>query len=168
MIFLANRANLDTRTLLTRLHNRLQTQVSTEKSPVTQVWYHTSTGNKTGVRATITAPIFLEQSHPVDEAELHVSFDFPPDYSYDFYKIQWVEAERDLMIGWHQDETHMELGECHLQLDYQDETIQREQAEFLDSHPLNVFDQRTAELVSIIDALRWENDRPCLPEHAIR
>lgn len=168
MMFLANRANLDIRTLLSRLHNRLQTQVSTEDAPVTQVWYHTSTGNKVGVRATITAPIFLEKSYPIDEAELQVSFDFPLDYTYDFYEIQWVEPERDLMIGWHQDETHMDLGECHLQIDYQGETVQREEAEFLDSHPLNVFDQRTGELISIIDELRWDNDRPCVPKHAVR
>ncbi|WP_254822953.1 hypothetical protein [Haloglomus halophilum] len=168
MIFLANRANLDKRTLLSRLHNRLQTQVSTEGSPVEQVWYHMSTGNKTGVRATIAAPIFLTRSYPVDEAELQISFDFPQDYAYDFYKVQWVEPERDLMIGWHQDETHMSLGECHLQIDHRGETVQREEAEFLDSHPLNVFEQRIDGLVSVLDELRWENDRPSIPEHAIR
>jgi len=168
MIFLANRANLEKRTLLSRLHNRLQTQVSAADSPVTQVWYHTSTGNKIGVRATITAPRFLAKSHPVDEAELQVSFDFPSDYAYDFYKIQWVEPERDLMIGWHQDETHMDLSECHLQLDYHGETVQREKAEFLDLHPLNVFEQRTDDLINLIDALHWETDLPCVPEHAIR
>ena len=42
MIFLANRANLDKRTLLTRIHNRLQSQVFNEASPVEHVWYHTS------------------------------------------------------------------------------------------------------------------------------
>lgn len=168
MIFLANRANLDKRTLLNRLHNRLQTQVSTDGSPIEQVWYHTSTGNKIGVRATIRPPRFLEQSYPIDEAELQVSFDFPPDYAYDFYTIQWVEPERDLMIGWHQDETHMDLGECHLQIDYQGGTVQREEAQFLDSHPLNVFDQRTDELIRVIDELRWENDLPCVPNHAVR
>lgn len=168
MIFLANRTNLDKRTLLNRLHNHLQTQVSTEDSPVTQVWYHTSTGNKVGVRATIAAPRFIAKSHPIDEAELQVSFDFPPNYAFDFYKIQWVESDRDLMIGWHQDETHMELGECHLQVDYQGETVQREKAAFLDSHPLNVFDQRTDDLVSIIGELRWENDLPCVPKHAVQ
>jgi hypothetical protein len=168
MIFLANRANLDRRTLLNRLHNRLQTQVSNTDSPVTQVWYHTSKGNKIGVRATITAPQFLGKSHPVEEAELQVSFDFPPEYAYDFYTIQWVESTRDLMIGWHQDETHMDLGECHLQIDYQGTTVQREEAAFLDSHPLNVFDQRTDDLVSILEELRWENDLPSIPKHAIR
>jgi hypothetical protein len=72
------------------------------------------------------------------------------------------------MIGWHQDETHMDLGECHLQVDYHGETVQREEADFLDSHPLNVFDRRTDNLVSILDELRWENDLPCVPKDAVR
>jgi hypothetical protein len=168
MIFLANRANLDTRTLLTRIHNRLQTQVSKEASPVEQVWYHTSTGNKTGVRATITPEDFLDTSYPVAEAELQVSFDFPKTHSYDFYRIQWVESDRNLMVGWHQDETHMDLDECHFQVDHRGETIQRARAKFLDAHPLNVFDERIDHLVDILDALTWDNATPRVPKQAVR
>ena len=168
MIFLANRVNLDKRTLLTRIHNHLQSQVPAEDSPVKQVWYHTSAGNKVEVRATINAPTFLGTSYPVDEAELHVSFDFPPNYTYDFYKIQWVEANRDLMIGWHQDETHMNLGECHFQIDYRGETVQREKAAFLDMHPLNVYDQRIDDLVDTLNALTWENELPRVPKQAVQ
>jgi len=168
MIFLANRANLDKRTLLSRLHNQLQTQVSTAQSPVEKVWYHTSAGNKVGVRATITPAAFLGTSYPIDEAELHVSFDFPSNYAYDFYKIQWVEPERELMVGWHQDETHMDLGECHIQLDHRGETVQREDAAFLDLHPRNVFDQRIDDLVDVLCAVTWEDGIPHLPTKAVR
>jgi hypothetical protein len=168
MIFLANRANLDKRTLLTRIHNRLQTQISKEASPIEQVWYHTSTGNKTGVRATITPDDFLDPSYPVAEAELHVTFDFPKTHAYDFYRIYWVESDRNLMVGWHQDETHMDLGECHFQMDHRGETVQRDTAEFLDTHPLNVFDERIDDLVDILDALTWDNSTPCVPKQAIR
>lgn len=59
MIFLANRANLDKRTLLSRIFNRLQTQASAGDSPVERVWYHTSNGNKIGVRATVAPSSFL-------------------------------------------------------------------------------------------------------------
>ena len=168
MIFLANRANLDQRTLLTRLHNRLQTQVQTEESPVEQVWYHTSAGNKVGVRAAVNPSAFVGATYATDVAELHVSFDFPPNRSHDFYKIQWVEPERELMIGWHQDETHRDLGECHFQIDHRDETIQRDAAVFLDTHPLNVFDQRTDHLVEVLDALTWENGVPTFPEGSVQ
>ncbi|MFW5924405.1 MAG: hypothetical protein ACOCSP_02255 [archaeon] len=168
MIFLANRANLDKRTLLSRIHNQLGTQVSKPSSPVEQVWYHTSTGNKVGVRATIIPAGFLGRPYPVDEAELHVSVDFPSNHAYDFYAIQWVEPEREFMVGWHQDETHVDLGECHLQLDYRGETIQREEATFLDVHPLNVFDRRIDDLVEILEAITWDEERPHLPKDAVR
>jgi hypothetical protein len=168
MIFLANRANLDKRTLLSRIHNRLQTQVSKEESAVKQVWYHTSSGNKIGVRATIVPSVFLSASYPIDEAELQVSFDFPQTHSYDFYRLQWVESDQDLMIGWHQDETHIDLGECHFQIDYQGQTIQREGAKFLDAHPLNVFERRVNDLVSVLDALSWENGVPHVAQQMIR
>jgi hypothetical protein len=168
MIFLANRANLDKRTLLTRIHNRFQTQVPDENAPVEQVWYQTSMGNKVGVRATVTPETFLRTSQPVDEAELQILFDFPQTHSYDFYMIQWVEADRDLMIGWHQDETHTDLGKCHFQIDYEGATVQRATAEFLDSHPLNVLGRRLDDVVAVLDALTWEDDVPSLPDEAIR
>ena len=168
MIFLANRANLDKRTLLSRIFNRLQTQVSTTESPVERVWYHTSTGNKVGVRATLTPSTFLGTAYPVDEAELQVTFDFPQTRSYDFYQIQWVESDRDLMLGWHQDETHMDLGECHFQIDHRGDTVQRAEAAFLDAHPLNVFDRRIDDLVDVLDALTWDDEVPNLPTEAIR
>lgn len=168
MIFLANRANLDRRRLLTRIHDRLGTRARKDDSPVEQVWYHTSGANKVGVRARVTTEAFLQTAYPVDDAELQVSFDFPQTYSYDFYAIQWVEPERDLMIGWHQDETHPELGECHFQVDYRGETTQRSEAEFLDVHPLNVFDRRTDDLLEVLEALTWDDGEPHVPDAAVR
>jgi len=168
VIFLANRANLDTRTLLSRIHNRFQTQVPNEGSPVEQVRYRTSTGNKVGVRVTVTPEAFLRTSHPVDEAEIQIAFDFPQTHSYDFYEIQWVEADRDLMVGWHQDETHTDLGECHLQVDYRGETVQRAEAEFIDAHPLNVLDRRLDHFVAVLDALTWNDGVPSLPGQSVR
>ena len=168
MIFLASRANLDKRTFLTRIHDRFQIQVRDEDAPVEQVRYQTSTGNKTGVRATVSPDGFLRTSYPAEEAEVQVSFDFPRTHSYDFYVIQWVEPDRDLMIGWHQDETHVDLGECHFQIDHRGETVQRAAAEFLDVHPLNVLDRRLDDLVAVLDALTWEDGVPALPTEAVR
>ena len=167
MIFLANRTNLDKRTLLTRIHNRLQTQVAAANSPVKRVWYHTSMGNKTGVRALVVPEMFLGEPYSVDEAELQISFDFPTNHQYDFYSIQWIESGRSLMIAWHQDATHMDLGACHFQIDYQGETVQRERAAYLDAHPLNVFDQRTDDLVDVLAEITWEGELPHLPKSAV-
>lgn len=168
MIFLANRANLDRRTLLTRLHDRLQTQVASEDAPVEQVQYHTAAGNEVGVRATIDAPAFFGGSYAVDEAELQASFDFPPTHEYDFYAIQWVDPGRELVVGWHQDETHADLGECHFPVDYRGETVYRANATFLDTHPLNVFEERIDHLVEILDQLTWEDERPTIPKDAVQ
>ena len=132
------------------------------------MWHHTSAGNKVGVRATVTPDVFLRTTYPVAEAELQVSFDFPQTHSDDFYTIQWVESDRNLILGWHQDETHMDLGPCHFQIDYQDETVQREKAGVLDAHPLNVFDQRSTDLVDVLTALTWEDDVPHLPTEEVR
>ncbi|SEH66982.1 hypothetical protein SAMN05192561_1271 [Halopenitus malekzadehii] len=168
MIFLADRANLDKRTLLTRIHSRFQTQAPNEASPIEQVRYHTSAGNKTGVRATISSDGFLDTPHPVAEAELQVSFDFPQTHAYDCYRIQWVEFDRNLIVGWHQDETHVDRGECHFQIDHHGETVQRETAEFLGTHPLNVLDERIDDLVDVLDALTWDDGIPRVPKQAVR
>jgi len=168
MIFLANRANLDERTLLGRLHKRLATQVDAEESPIEQVRYHTSSGTKVGVRATVDAPTFVGEPYAVDEAELQVGFELPPNREYDHYRIQWVERARELMVGWHQDPTHPSLGECHFQLDYRGETVQRDEATFLDAHPLNVFDRRTDHLGAVLDAMEWDDDRPFVPKSSVR
>ncbi|MFB6233742.1 MAG: hypothetical protein ABEH61_05745 [Haloarculaceae archaeon] len=167
MLFLANRANLDRRRLLTQLHNRLRTQVD-GNGPIQQVWYHTARGDKIGVRARVDPERLLGAAYPCDEAELQVSFDFPRDADHDYYRVQWVERDRDLLIGWHQDETHPELGTCHFQLDYDGETVQRSEAAYLDAHPLNVFDQRTNDLVDVLDALTWEDGKPQLSTDALR
>lgn len=168
MIFLANRANLDRRRLLTRIHDRLQTRARKDESPIEQVWYHTSAGNEVGVRATVLPEAFLGTAYPTDEAELQVTFDFPQTHSYDCYQIQWVESARDLVVGWHQDETHPELGECHFQIDHRGATVQRDEAEFLDAHPLNAFDRRTDDLLEVLDALSWDGGEPSVPTSTVR
>lgn len=164
MLFLANRANLDSRRLLTRIHNRLQTQVDSETAPIEQVWYHTAAGNKIGVRATVDPTRFLDREYPCSEAELQVAFDFPRDLDDDCYRIQWVERERDLMVGWHQDETHMDLGPCYFQLDYDGATVQRVTATYLDSHPLNVFDNRIDDLIAVLNAIEWIDGTPTVAD----
>jgi hypothetical protein len=96
-----------------------------------------------------------------------VSFDSPTEFAYDFYRIQWVDSDRELILGWHQDDTHMNLGECHFQLDYRGDTIHRTEAAFLDRHQRNVFDHRIAQLVDVVDGLTWTNGRPAVPSDTL-
>ena len=81
--------------------------------------------------------------------------------------MQWVEFGREFMLGWQQDETHPELGECHVQIDHRGETVQRERASFLDAHPLNVFDQRLDHLVAVLDGLTWTDGVSRLPADVV-
>lgn len=158
MIFLVNRANLDRRTLYRRIHDSLASRADKPDSPVESVRYHPSHANMEEVHARIDAPSFVGGLYPVDSAEIHVYFDFPSGDSPDRYRIQWVEPERGLMVGWHQDETHPELGECHLQIDYKGETVHRSEAEYIDAHPLNVFDERINSLPKVLNRISWDSE----------
>ena len=74
--------------------------------------------------------------------------------------MQWVEPERDLSVGWHQDEHRPDLGECHLQLDHGESVVDVRAAEFLDAHPLNVLDRRLDALPTVLDAIDWRDGTP--------
>lgn len=93
-------------------------------------------------------------------ARLEVQFEFPPDASYDYYRIQWVEPDANLSVGWHQDSHREELGECHLQLDHRDTVADVRTADFLDSHPLNVLETRLERLPEVLDGIAWHDGEP--------
>jgi len=162
MVFLVNRANLDRRTLYRRIHDSLASRTNKPDSPVESVRYYPSRANMEEVRARIDAPKFVGDAYPVEDAEIHVYFDFPRG-STDRYRTQWVETERELMVGWHQDETHPELGECHFQTDFEGETVYRKEAEHLDDHPMNIFDERVNAFPDILSSLSWESGTPEVP-----
>lgn len=71
------------------------------------------------------------------------------------------------MIGWQQDETLMNLGECHLPIDHGGETVQREPAAFVDQHPLNVFEARIEQLENVLNSATWDNYVPTVPAEAV-
>lgn len=104
--------------------------------------------------------MFLEAAYPVDEARLEIRFWKPATASHEYYWINWIEPTRDFLIGYHQDGTHSDLGNCHIQLDCRNETVTRESATFIDEHPLSVIKQRLAQLSSTLDAVRWKGERP--------
>lgn len=168
MVFLVNRENLDRRTLHRRIHDSLASRTEKSDSPVESVRYHPSKADLHEVRAKVDAPSFVGDSYPVEEAEIHIYFDFPRSLDFDRYRIQWVEPDREVMFGWHQDETHTELSRCHFQVDFEGETVQRTEAEYLDAHPLNVFDERVNALPDILDAVSWSEGVPQVPESSVR
>ena len=158
MIFLAGRDRLTQRTLLRDIHDRLANQAGCEN-----VRYHPSRRRPRYVITDIDTAVFLGESYEAENARLEARFWYPPDVGYEYYRINWIEPERNLMVGFHQDDDHQDLGSCHIQLNYEDTPIDRHDAAFLDTHPLSVFDDRLQQLPTALGSIRWQDGQPSLP-----
>lgn len=155
IILLGHRDRLTRDSLHERILNRL-----TKEGWCNTVRYVPSRIRRRAVHAQVDPTVLLEAEYPVDNARLEVRFWKPASPSYEYYWINWVEPERELMIGWHQDGEHDTLGECHVQLDYGSETVTREAARFIDAHPLAVFEHRLEQLPAALAGIRWEDEKP--------
>lgn len=105
---------------------------------------------------------FLGREHATNEATLEVRFWNLGGQDEDFYRINWIESSRNLMVGFHRDDDHPELGACHLQLDHGDRTIDRWEATHLDAHPLEVLDSRLQQLPDVLARIEWRDGTPRL------
>jgi len=163
--FLAHRSLLDQHTA----HGEIQAWLSNQ-GWCRDVRYAPSSIRRHEVCATIDPEVLLGEPSPSETAELRVEFDFPDDAEHDHYEIQWIGGERNHSFGWHQDETHPGLGECHFQIDHCDETVARKPAVFHDNHPVNVLEKRLSLVPSILELVTWESDGPRLsrwPPHGV-
>lgn len=129
----------DKRRIYQRIHQRLNKQPE-----FSDVQYLPSKNRPREIHANVDVAQFLEQSYPTTTARVEIEFVFRQNWNH--YWIQWVEPERGLSCGWHQDNTHPELGQCHFQIDYPDGSVDREEATFLDAHPLSVVETRLQSL----------------------
>jgi len=148
MIFLAGRDRYTQRTLLRDVHDRLTNQAGCE-----DVRYRPSRRRPRYVIADVDPTAFLSNSYDAATARLEIRFWYPAGVDYEYYRLNWVEPERQLTLGFHQDADHPELGSCHLQLDYEDRPIDRHSATFLDAHPLAVLDHRLQQLPAALEAV---------------
>ncbi|MFC6733972.1 MULTISPECIES: hypothetical protein [unclassified Haladaptatus] len=105
---------------------------------------------------------FLGKTYPIENAQLEIRFWYPPGGDHEYYRINWVEPERNLMLGFHQDADHPELGECHVQLEYENIEVDRYEVEFIDAHPLAVLDQRLQQFPVALEAIQWQGGKPLL------
>lgn len=158
MVFLAGRDRYTQRSLHRDVHARLDKQAGCEK-----VRYRPSRRRPQFVIADVDPVTFLRQNYPVDRARLELRFWYSVSVGHEYYRINWVEPTRNLMVGFHQDADHPDLGPCHVQLDYDGATINRHETAFLDAHPLSVLDERLRRLPTVLDALVWRNGQPSLP-----
>lgn len=157
-IFLANRGNLTKAKLYEAIRRRLG------KEPGCYgVRLRPSRARPRTIEARVETAEFLGRAYAVDNATLTVRFSYPRAVGYEYYAVEWSEAARDIGIGWHQDEDHPDLGECHFQIDHVGATIDRRSATFVDEHPLAVLETRLSQLRAILPQIDWSDGEPRLP-----
>ena len=159
MIFLANRDRYTQRTLLREVHSRLSKHAGCEN-----VRYRPSRRRPRFVIADIDTATFLNHSYDVETARLEIRFWYPIGVDHEYYRINWIEPTRNLMLGFHQDADHPELGPCHIQLNHEDTAVDRHTAAFLDAHPLAALDQRLQQLPTALEAIRGQDGQLSLSE----
>lgn len=65
-----------------------------------------------------------------------------------------------MLVGWYRDDTHDTLGPVHLQVNHGSTVVDRQPAQFIDSHPLDVVERRLESLQDAVGAVEWEQGRP--------
>ena len=88
---------------------------------------------------------FFEQDLGGGDATLE--FEWRPHSERDEFRIQYTEPGTPWSCGWHQDDTHEELGPSHFQVDHGSWTApHREAASFTDSNPMAILEVCLSEL----------------------
>lgn len=158
-IFLANRGNLTKAKVYGSIRQRLS------KEPgCYAVQVRPSRARPRTIECRVKPEEFLGQAYAVDEATMRVQFSYPRSVEYEYYVVEWSEEERDVGLGWHQDEDHPDLGTCHFQIDHAGATIDRGPATFVDEHPLTVLESRLDQLRTVLPRIRWEDGEPAVSD----
>ena len=97
--------------------------------------------------------------YPVTTARIGVGFHPQTGTRYEHYWFNWVEPERNVLVGWHRDDTHDDLGPVHLQITQGTTPVAHGPAQFIDSHPLDVVERRLDSLRDVA-AVEWGLGRP--------
>mgnify|MGYP005850568259 CR=1 FL=1 len=157
MVFLANRANLQAR----RLHDRIATRLRAMGDTVQRRRAERGEPGPYRVVGEATPQQFLGvDTYPIDDARIEIGFRLETKGAHEHYWWHWIEPARGLTIGWHQDETHPDLGPVHLQLDSGGSVVDRQAATFIDAHPLAVVARRLASLSEVVQAIEWDDGEP--------
>lgn len=159
VVFVANRRNLQTRRLHDRIKNRLDSDGVFSDARLVRTSPRDPGAYR--VEAETDPREFLgDPSYPVTESRVVVGFDLFTTDPYEHYWLNWVEPTRGVLVGWHQDGTHGDLGEVHVQVNDGDQPVAHEPATFVDSHPLDVSDRRLSTLPDLVAAVEWSDGRP--------
>jgi hypothetical protein len=157
VVFLADRTNLQTRRLHERIKQKLQPVLTSTQLRLARP---TEPGQYRVVGTVVPQRFLDDDTYPVEQARVEVGFKLDTSDPYEYYWLNWIEPARNVLVGWHQDETHESLGPVHLQVDHRDTTVARESAHFIDSHPLDVIENRIGTLPDAVRAVEWKDGRP--------
>lgn len=157
VVFLANRANLQSK----RLHNRIQNRLNAEFENVRRRRAEPREAGPYRVVGEVNPRQYLGvDEYPVTTARVEVGFQLRTSDSYEYYWFNWIEPDRSMLIGWHQDDTHDDLGPVHLQVNDGSTAVEHQPARFIDSHPLDVVEHRLDALQDAVVAVEWDNGSP--------
>lgn len=157
VVFLANRANLQSK----RLHDRIQNRLTGEFDNVRRRRAEPREAGPYRVVGDVDPRQFLDdETYPATTARLEIGFQIQTSDPYEHYWFNWIEPDRSLLVGWHQDDMHTDFGPVHLQVNERAAAVDHQAAQFIDSHPLDVIEQRLGELPSAVHAVEWDDHTP--------
>lgn len=103
--------------------------------------------------------LFLDdETYPVGTARIEVGFDLGGGGDHDHYWINWIEPDRDVLLGWHQDDDHPDLGSVHVQVSQGGEPVAHAAATFVDAHPMAVLETRIQQVGDSLTLVESEGD----------
>jgi hypothetical protein len=156
-VFLANRANLQSK----RLHDRIQNRLSGTVENVRRRRADPREPSPYRIVGDVHSRQFLgDAEYPATTARIEIGFQLRSSHPYEYDWFNWIEPDRSLLVGWHQDDTHDDLGPVHLQVNDGAIPVAHEPAQFINSHPLDGFERRLTSLRDAVLAVEWEQGRP--------
>lgn len=157
VVFLANRTNLQSKRLHDHIQHRLSGVFDTAQRRRAEP---RETGPYRVVADVNPRHLLNDTKYPVTTARVEIGFHLQTGEPHEYYWFNWIEPERNLLVGWHQDDTHDDLGPVHLQVNDGATPVAHEPAEFINTHPLDVVERRLDSLRDTVLAVKWEQGRP--------
>ena len=164
VVFLADRTNLQSK----RLHDRIKHRIRAEFTGVQRRRAEPREPGPYRVVGEVDPRGFLkDENYPTGTARIEIGFQLRTDDPHEYYWFNWIEPDQRMLVGWHQDETHDELGPVHRQVNDGSVAVDHEPARFIDAHPLDVVSRRLETLSDLVCAVEWDGGRPVGFESAV-
>ena len=126
------------------VHKRVATRLQREAG-VRTVEAKPSPMRPVRLAATLDRVVFVDQN--MDAGDATLEFEWRPHSARDEFRIQYNEPGTPWSCGWHQDETHDNLGPSHFQVDHEAWAApHRESASFTDSNSMAILETCLSEL----------------------